>query len=79
MYFTYNRDGLNRVCSLGESVAAPACNTTDADAFLVLHYSAEGRRADITRPGGAITSYATDNALRLDAFTHDLTPVNCTS
>jgi RHS repeat-associated protein len=80
VYFTYNRDGLNRVCTLGESAAAPACSTTDASAYLVFHYSAEGRRADITRPNGAITSYLTDNALRLDAFTqnfsgttHDLT------
>ena len=71
MYFTYNRDGLNRVCTLGESASAPACNTTDATAFLVMHYSAEGRRADITRSGGSVTSYATDNALRLDAFTQN--------
>ncbi|HTU66123.1 MAG TPA: RHS repeat-associated core domain-containing protein [Steroidobacteraceae bacterium] len=72
VYFTYNRDGLNRVCSLGESAAAPACNTTDPNAYLVIHYSAEGRRADITRPGGSVTSYTTDNALRLWTFTQNL-------
>ena len=68
VYFTYRRDGLNRVCSLGESAAAPDCNAPGADPYLVIHYLPEGRRADITRPGGATTNYATDNALRLATF-----------
>jgi RHS repeat-associated protein len=71
VYFTYNRDGLNRVCTLGESAAAQACYTTDPNAYLVVHYSAEGRRSDITRPGGSVTSYPTDNALRLGSFTQN--------
>jgi RHS repeat-associated protein len=70
-YFTYNRDGLNRVCTLGESATAPACDTTDPNAYLTVHYSAEGRRADVTRPGGSITTYPTDNALRLGSFTQN--------
>ncbi len=71
VYFSYNRDGLNRTCTLGENAAAPACNTTDTNAYLVMHYSNEGRRAGITRAGGAVTSYATDNALRLESFSQD--------
>jgi RHS repeat-associated protein len=72
VYFTYWRDGLNRVCKMGESAALDSCEfntpSTPSD-LLVIHYHPEGRRADITRPGGSITSYATDNALRLDSFT----------
>jgi RHS repeat-associated protein len=60
------------VCSLGEAAAAPDCNAPGADPYLVIHYSAEGRRADITRPGGFTTSYATDNALHIGSFTQNL-------
>jgi RHS repeat-associated protein len=67
-YFTYNRDGLNRMCTVGESSAAPACNTADPNAFVVLHYSTEGKRLDITRPGGSVTNLVTDNALRVGSF-----------
>jgi RHS repeat-associated protein len=73
VYFTYNRDGLNRMCTIGENAAAPACATTDPNAVLVVHYSPEGRRLDITRAGGSITSVQTDNALRMLSFTQDFT------
>jgi RHS repeat-associated protein len=71
LYFTYNRDGLNRMCTIGENAAAPACSTTDPAAALVVHYSPEGRRLDITRAGGSVTSVQTDNALRMLSFTQD--------
>ena len=70
VYFTYQRDGLNRVCTLGESAAAETCGT-ESPVFLLMRYSSEGRRDRIFRPGGSVTSYATDNALRLGSFTQD--------
>jgi RHS repeat-associated protein len=73
VYFTYNRDGLNRMCSIGENGAAPACSSTDSNNPLMVHYSPEGRRADITRAGGSVTSVQTDNALRMLSFTQDFT------
>jgi RHS repeat-associated protein len=83
VYFTYQRDGLNRVCTLGESAAAPLCGTTDTTAFLVMRYSAEGWRDKITRPGGetngSVTSYATDNALRLLTLTQNLAGASTTN
>ena len=83
VYFTYQRDGLNRVCTLGESAAAPLCGTNDPAAYLVMHYTAEGRRGDITRPGGAssgsVTSYSTDNALRLLTLTQNLAGTSTTN
>jgi RHS repeat-associated protein len=68
VYFSVGRDGLNRICSLGENSGAPACDTTDPNAFLTVHYSPEGKRLDTTRAGGAVTSVTTDNALRLSSF-----------
>jgi RHS repeat-associated protein len=73
VYFTYNRDGLNRTCTVGESAAAPACNTTDPTAFTVMHYSPEGRRLDLIRAGGGVTNVASDNGLRLGSFTQNFT------
>lgn len=73
VYFTYGRDGLNRMCSIGENGAAPDCLTTnlatDPIATLLVHYSPEGRRADITRAGGSVTNVQTDNALHMLSFT----------
>jgi RHS repeat-associated protein len=68
VYFTYNRDGLNRVCTVGESAAAQTCDNPESPAYLAMRYSNEGRRDRIFRPGGSVTSYDTDNALRLDYF-----------
>jgi RHS repeat-associated protein len=45
------------------------CASTDPSNALMVHYSPEGRRADITRAGGSVTSVQTDNALRMLSFT----------
>ncbi|MDO8336419.1 MAG: RHS repeat-associated core domain-containing protein, partial [Candidatus Saccharibacteria bacterium] len=61
-YFTYTFDGLNRVNKVSELL-----NTS----LLTLDYWENGARKSITRTGGAKTSYARDNAMRLGSFTQD--------
>jgi RHS repeat-associated protein len=73
VYFSYQRDGLNRVCTIGESSIAPLCAAATSSTYLVMHYSPEGSRADIVRPGGATTTFTVDNALRLGTFTLNMT------
>jgi hypothetical protein len=68
-YFTYGRDGLNRMCSIGESAAAPSC--TSSSALMRVTYRPSGGRLDLIRPGGATTNLDVDNALRLGSFTQN--------
>jgi RHS repeat-associated protein len=61
-YFTYGFDQLNRVNVLNEGTA-----TT----LLTVNYNNDGRRKNISRTGGATTTYNVTNGLQLNSFTQD--------
>jgi len=69
-FFQYGFDGLNRMNALGES-ASPTPGA-GINALLTIDYWPTGSRRSIARAGGAITSIAVDNALRLGSFTQNL-------
>jgi RHS repeat-associated protein len=68
-YFTYSFDGLNRLCAIGELIAAPAC--TSSSAMVRATYRPSGGRLDLIRPNGTVTNLDVDNALRLESFTQN--------
>jgi RHS repeat-associated protein len=71
-YFTYGRDGLNRVCRLDESAGPKACDdTTNPSAMVKITYRPSGGRLDLIRPNAVLTTINVDNALRLGSFTQD--------
>jgi RHS repeat-associated protein len=69
-FYQYSFDGLNRMVQVAESnSASPGAATTP---ILTMTYGADGQRSAIQRPGGAVTTYARDNAQRLESFVQDL-------
>jgi RHS repeat-associated protein len=71
-YFTYGRDGLNRVCRLDEAAGPKACDdTTNPSAMVKITYRPSGGRLDLIRPNTVLTTINVDNALRLGSFKQD--------
>jgi RHS repeat-associated protein len=71
-YFTYGRDGLNRVCRLDEAAGPKACDdTTNPSPMVKITYRPSGGRLDLIRPNTVVTTINVDNALRLGSFTQD--------